>query len=572
MLMCGGGVLSVNNVRIRRESAAKELARLDADEARKSERSARQVAEARAEEIRQGHERLKAAIALVDSANLRRSFQYWDDAASAYSEAIESFPQLAAAWEERGDLYLRLGLIDLAAYDIDQCTRLQPPQVGWKWFRQALLRAHVNDLDGYFHACSDMYSAYNEARIEKWPESAVELVRASMLMPHPELNHEQLIQLVETAMGRTTRTHLFLYALGTAHYRAGDFQRAVEACRESLAVNSEWEARPLNFPILAMAHHRLGNAQEARTAMSQANMAFEQWIRRILETTGNWSITKGATEESPIDPIDWLAFLIHFREAQSVFGIDPADEPRLAVRRARALAALQRTAEAVTEYERAVTLAPNNLAIQLEATRTLAQYYVGQGRYEVAAGHYAHAVEHSPSNADLWWSLAIANLAAGRDADFRCACESMLKRFADTSDIAEALCVIGVGVCHADLVEDWRQLIPLAQIAGKHNPGCLAAVQYRTGDYADALQTLRETERLHDLRPFELLFLAMTHRSLGQHDEAERRLRQAEDWIREADANRVASGTNVEGRPKWGAWTERPLTLEIRRQALQSAK
>jgi tetratricopeptide (TPR) repeat protein len=305
--------------------------------------------------------------------------------------------------------------------------------------------------------------------------------------------------------------------------------------------------------------------------MSQANAAFEQWISRILQTTGNWSITKGASEESPIDPLDWLAFLISFREAQSVLEVDFSDEPRLVLRRARALAALQRAAEAVKEYERAVTLAPDDGPIQLEATRNLARFYVDQGRYEIAADHYAHAVEHSPSDADLWWALAIANLAAGRDAEFRRTCESMLKQFADTSDTAVASSVITIGVCHADLARDWRELIPLAQIAAQHNPGHLGAVQYRTGDCAGALQTLRETERLHDLRPFELLFFALTHRSLGQHDEAERRMKQAEDWIREADMQ-LAAGTNVEGRPKWGAWTERPLTLEIRRQALQIAE
>jgi serine/threonine protein kinase len=569
MLVCGVVVLSVGNVRIRGESAAKELARLDAERARRNERSARQDAEARAEEIRQGHERLKSAIALVDRANLKRQQQYWDDATIEYSEAIEAFPQFAAAWEERGDTYFRLGLIELAAYDINQCTRLQPPQVGWKWFRQALLRAYVNDLDGYSRACRDMHTAYKRARIIQNPESAVELVRASVLMPHPDVNHKQLIQLLETALDRGSRAQLYLYALGAAHFRAGDFEGAVEASRESLAVNSEWDARPLNFPILAMAHYRLGNAHEAATALNQANAAFEQWISRILQTTGNWNITKGATENLPIDPLDWLEFLIYFREAQSVLGVDFADEPRLVLRRARALAALQRSAEAVKEYERAVTLAPNDRFVQLEAARNLAHYYIHQGRYDLAAGQYAYAVEQSRSDADLWWALAAANLAAGRDADYRSACESMLKQFADTSDTAVAMSVLAVGLCHPELVEDWRQLLPLAQIAGRHSPGYLAAVKFRAGDYAGALQTFRDLERLHDFRPIELLFLAMTHRCLGQHNEAERRQKQAEDWIREADTH-LAAGANLDGRPKWGGWTERPLTLEIRHQALQN--
>jgi tetratricopeptide (TPR) repeat protein len=568
MLACGVVVLSVSNVRIRRESAAKELARRDADEARRNERSARQDAEAHAEEIRQGHERLKAAIALVDQASLHRQSQYWDDADYAYSAAIESFPQLAAAWEERGDMYLRLGLIELAANNINQYARLQPPQVGWKWFRQALLRAYVNDLDGYYRVCSDMHSAYDSAQIPKIPESAVELVRAFMLMPEHEVNHEQLIQLLETAMARTTRDHLFLHALGTAHYRSGDFQRAVKACRDSLTANSEWEAHPLNFLILAMALHRLGDAQAATTAMSQANSAFEQWISAILQRTGNWAITKGASEQLPIDPLDWLAFLIYFREAQGVLGIDIADEPRLILRRARALAALQRSADAVKEYERALALAPNDGPLQLEATRNLAYYYVSRGRYDIAAVHYARAVRYSPADSELWRALAIANLAAGRDAEFRRVCESMLRQFGNTTDTSAAQCLVDVGVCDPNLTRDWRQLIPLAQIV---DHGWLAAVQFRAGDCAAALQTFRDLERLYDLRPIDLLFLAMTLRCLGQHKEAESRLKQAEDWIREADMH-LAAGSKDEGRPKWGAWTERPLTLEIRRQALQSAK
>jgi tetratricopeptide (TPR) repeat protein len=563
-------VLAVSNARIRSESAAKDLARKDAEDARRDERSARKQAEARAEEILQGHERLKAAVAMVDQARIHRGLQHWDTAVDAYSDAIQSYPQFAQAWEERGDTYLRLGLVDLAAHDINSSVELQPPQIGWQWFRHALLRAYENDWSGHRHACAQMHQAYKALHSAPSPQSAIEVVRAYVLVPNPDANLEDLIQFAESAIARGSRYQWMLHVLGTAHYRAGHFEDAIRICTESLDSDPDWVSRSTNFPILAMAHHKLGHVAESQDALRQAMVAYERWTEQMLNSEGPWVVNQGASEKLPIDPLDWLAFLIHVREARACLGMGALDETRLMLRSARALAALRRASEAHAEFSRVAQLAPNDPLIQLESRRYLAYYHATSERYEAGANGFAEAVQLAPEDAELWRFLAAANLAAGRDVAYRETCRDMVQRFANSTDPAVASSVTEVCVCCATTLDDWNQLLPIARIGAQYihdSPRFLAAAQFRAGEYSDALATFGGVERLNSLRAFDLFFLAMTHDRLGQRNDALRRLDQAYAWIEEADVSATMTDAKVLARADWGAWTERPLTLALQKEA-----
>jgi hypothetical protein len=56
----------------------------------------------------------------------------------------------------------------------------------------------------------------------------------------------------------------YLHVLGTAHYRAGQWEVAVERLRQSLATDPNRIGTSLNWPVLALAHYRLGHFEEAR--------------------------------------------------------------------------------------------------------------------------------------------------------------------------------------------------------------------------------------------------------------------------------------------------------------------
>ena len=55
-----------------------------------------------------------------------------------------------------------------------------------------------------------------------------------------------------------------LHVLSLAHYRNGEFERAIERALESNAGGWPGSASALNWVVLAMAHSRLGHAADAQ--------------------------------------------------------------------------------------------------------------------------------------------------------------------------------------------------------------------------------------------------------------------------------------------------------------------
>jgi tetratricopeptide (TPR) repeat protein len=127
-----------------------------------------------------------------------------------------------------------------------------------------------------------------------------------------------------------------------------------------------------------------------------------------------------------------------------------------------------------------------------------------------------------------------------------------------------------VCVCCPDVAEDWRPLLPLAEVASRHvsdSARFLAAAHYRAGDFQKAVDTYLQVARLHRPRAFDLFFLAMSHHQLGQKEEAERQLGEAEAWIKDANRSAQSKVSSIVEEAQWGAWTERPETRELQREA-----
>jgi tetratricopeptide (TPR) repeat protein len=103
-----------------------------------------------------------------------------------------------------------------------------------------------------------------------------------------------------------------LYGLGLAHYRAGQFDRAVRRLDEARTVDPGWQATGLNWVVLAMAHHRLGHRDQARA-----------WLRRAVELE---SRARPITPEGGVFSRlqlwwDWIEFRLLLREAEAI--LDP---------------------------------------------------------------------------------------------------------------------------------------------------------------------------------------------------------------------------------------------------------
>src|SRR5262249_49129851 len=133
--------------------------------------------------------------------------------------------------------------------------------------------------------------------------------------------------------------------LGTAYYRAGRYDKALQCVRESQGRDSNWEST-WNHSILAMAHRGNNQPDLARRALDAAAAAQEQRIQDMFRN-GPGGLPK-----------PWWTILesdLHYREAKRLIdGTEPPDDPRLWVIRARALEALGRQREAVASYTKAL--------------------------------------------------------------------------------------------------------------------------------------------------------------------------------------------------------------------------
>ncbi len=543
---------------------ATEAERGKAVRAHAAEQTARLQAESRAEQLRTENDRLRQASLLIEQGRRKAEIRHWDDVVAAYTAAIKLRPDMADPIEERGSQYVKLQLFESAAEDIRHAFELRKPFNSPDWRRHALLRLHVGDSAGYQQTCRQMHAAF--AAIG-FPDLLLDLVRTCSIAPDSSIDPAATTTLAETVLERFY-TQPMLNAVGLARYRSGDFEQAIAACRESIAMGGE--LHEFTYPVLSMAQFRLGRFDDSRESLRLASQAFSEWVGEMCRTSDeNWTIHQGAMTNWPIDTLDWLEFLLTYYEARDLLGEIPVAEPRLLVVRARAYAGLRRLAESIAEYRKALKLAPNDTRIQLELSRVTAFQYIKHRRFELAAEEYAKAIERLPGNADLWRYSTIACLSSGNFSTYQATCREFMRRFADTKSADEAVAVVEVCVCRHDALQDWHQLLPLAHVAAGHYPDSiryLAAAQFRAGDNITAVKTFAKLETYFRLRAADLFTLALAQHALADHDEARRRFDQAVGWIEEADRHLLSVPTTQNG-ATWGAWTERQETRFLHQEA-----
>jgi hypothetical protein len=69
--------------------------------------------------------------------------------------------------------------------------------------------------------------------------------------------------------------------LGLASYRAGQFEDSIRHLRQSLATDPGWAGASLNWPVLALAHSRLGQHEEARRWLGRSRGWLDQAARDL---------------------------------------------------------------------------------------------------------------------------------------------------------------------------------------------------------------------------------------------------------------------------------------------------
>jgi tetratricopeptide (TPR) repeat protein len=199
------------------------------------------------------------------------------------------------------------------------------------------------------------------------------------------------------------------HVLGLSLYRAGRFQQAIQALQASLQAGGHAEI--MSWPVLAMAHHRLGHAAEARRWLDKAST---EWLRLFPVTRGGDGLTLvPAQQHDAWDGYfhDCMTVEILLREATLLItGAPSVTEAYCRVHAGRVYLRLGERDKAEAEFRAAGKARPDDPALWLARSRA----YAAAGQPEKAAADFARAravaekaLARRPGDAD----------AAGRLAD-----------------------------------------------------------------------------------------------------------------------------------------------------------
>jgi tetratricopeptide (TPR) repeat protein len=196
---------------------------------------------------------------------------------------------------------------------VDSYTRalkLLPGDDGEFWFEYAAVRLLSGDRDGYRRACAHMVE-----RFGKEPPQylrAYHVARACTLAPDSVQDLTRVADLAEKELMESAKGFWSLTEQGALRCRAGAFQEAVPLLKESLRVEFKQGRAVLNWLWLALAEHRLGDAEEARRSLDRA----AKWLD--LQKDGF------SAEPQGLDLHNWLEAHVLRREAEALLGGRPA--------------------------------------------------------------------------------------------------------------------------------------------------------------------------------------------------------------------------------------------------------
>ncbi len=180
----------------------------------------------------------------------------------------------------------------------------QNPEV---WASYAPLLLLAGDTDTYRRECARVFGKLGDTT---GPHTTYLVARVCALAPGAPPGPAQVVQIAERAARAESVPH-HLHTLGLAHYRAGQFDKAIAVLH--MANLGNWRAKAANWLVLAMAHQRLGHAAEARQLFDRA----ARWMDNNGQAPGPAEALRS------LHPHDALACLVLRREAEALLGLPP---------------------------------------------------------------------------------------------------------------------------------------------------------------------------------------------------------------------------------------------------------
>ena len=248
------------------------------------------------------------------------------------------------------------------------------------------------------------------------------VLQASRLADDGVADYDPLIKIAAKLVETNTDKFPFVRTHGHLLYRGRRYREAIERLEEGLKLGKD--THPFLIPdrfFMAMAHHRLGHAEEARHWLAKAEKAMntllaDPKVDEIFKAVGsenNWhnrlvaevirteadALIRGATEaQDPAAEVALARAQVRLRQwEKATVAFDRAIErqpanPRLWLERAACRISLHQDERAKLDLDRAGELAPRDLRLIHERGRIYADW----GRWDEAAADFTSAIAGVP--------------------------------------------------------------------------------------------------------------------------------------------------------------------------------
>jgi serine/threonine-protein kinase len=185
------------------------------------------------------------------------------------------------------------------------------PEQGHFWFEYAALALLAGDRPAYTRACARMIERCGKAGGPR----AYHVARACTLAPDSVADVSLPGRLAENELQRFAGEYWSMTERGALAYRAGRYKEALPLFENSLKADPKAGKAVLNWLWLALAHHRLGEPEEARRWLDKA----AAWLDQYRE-----GMPDRAEEKLGLHLHNWLEAHLLRREADAL--IRPAEK------------------------------------------------------------------------------------------------------------------------------------------------------------------------------------------------------------------------------------------------------
>jgi len=233
--------------------------------------------------------------------------------------------QLLVAQRTVGESFARTGLWDEAARHYDEWLGLldgrKDEDEPGSFIRAAVVNVAAGNIEAYRNVCACFLARFGEGK-RTWEIGFVSW--ACNLMEKSQLPPARTLAWTDKAAA-ASHNEWDYFNVALAQLRAGRWQQATVAARRSLQ-NDYWHGKVMSYPILAMAHHKLGRSDHAQLWLERARTEYRRLgplHRSIVSPTAMPSIPKEHWERSWFD---WVTFAILYREASLLITGSPPVE------------------------------------------------------------------------------------------------------------------------------------------------------------------------------------------------------------------------------------------------------